>query len=128
MPPEYQIPEVTGEIVADVAKTLANSPSPMNIVQLSNCYVGQYGSEYIRRAAVSCTQLGLSELSGGLFTCVEAHRDVLKKANKSELRIPFREGLQNYGPFLPYADYLSKGFSPLDAATRTKGLFQIQAA
>jgi len=128
MASEYQVPDVSGEIIADAAKTLANSPSPMTMMQLTNCYVGQFSSEYVRRAAIACVQLGLAEQSAGHFTCVETHRDVLKKARKDEMRVAFGYGLQNYGPFLLYADYLSKGFSTVDAATRTKGLFQIQTS
>src|SRR6266487_3962115 len=120
----YQIPDVSADLISDVAKTLANSPSPMSVSQITECYVNQFGGEYVRRAAVASAQLGLSELIKGEYVCAEGHRDVLRKATKSELRVAFRGGLQNYGPFLLYADYLSKAFSSLEAASRTKGIFE----
>lgn len=128
MPIDYQVPDVSGEIVSDVAKTLANSAQPMNLIELGVCYTGQYSQEYIRRAAIAAAQLGLSETKSGLYSCSELHRDILKKARKEELGIALGYGLKNYGPFLIYADYLSKGFQPTEAATRTKGLFRIQAS
>jgi hypothetical protein len=125
---DYLIPDVTGDLVADVAKTMANSPSPMTLAQLSDCYVGQFTPEYVRRAAVAAAQIGLVELRETTYSCSESYRDILKKANKSELRVAFRGALQNYGPFLLFADYLNKAFTTTDAATRTRGLFKIQVS
>jgi hypothetical protein len=123
----YQIPEVSGELIADVAKTLANSPVSMSLARLAECYTGQFSPEYVRRAVVASAQMELTELKGAAYACSESQRDILRKASKPELKLAFRGGLQNYGPFLLFADYVSKGFSAMDAATRTKGLFAIQA-
>jgi hypothetical protein len=128
VPTEYQLPDVSGELIADVAKTLANSATPMTVAQLADCYVGQFGQEYVRRAAQASSQLGLADAKAGGFACSENHRDILKKASKPDLKVAFRGGLQNYGPFLLYADYLSKSFTSLEAAMRIKGIFKIQAA
>src|SRR6266571_5167565 len=89
----YQIPEVTADLIADVAKTLANSASPMNATGLAECYTGQYSPEYVRRAAIASAQLGLSELTPKGYVCSENHRDILRKTSKPELRMAFREGL-----------------------------------
>jgi len=124
----YQIPDVSAALIADLAKTLANSASSMTLSELADCYVGQFKSDSVRRATIANVQLGFAEANQAVYSCSETHRDVLKKADKSELRIAFRGGLQNYGPFLLFADYLSKGFSPIDAATRTRGLFKIELA
>ena len=117
---------MSGELVADVAKTLANSASPLTLRQLANCYLGQYSLEYVRRAAIASLQLGLIVSDGSGYACSEKRRDLLKKASKIELKFEFREGLQDYGPFLLYADYLSKGFNPVEASIRTRGLFEIE--
>jgi hypothetical protein len=126
MSSNYQIPEVSGELVADVAKTLANSSAPMSLIQLINCYVGQFGDEYVRRAAIAGVQLGMIQGTSVAYSCVESQKSLLKKVSKSELHIPFQAALQNYGPFLMYADYLGKHYGSLSAATRARGLFQIQ--
>jgi hypothetical protein len=128
VPREYQIPDVNAELIVDVAKTLANSSSPMTIGELANCYLNEYSDEYIRRAAIANTQMGLAELSDKSYRCAESHRDILKKSNKSELKVVFRSVLQNYGPFLLFADYLSKGFASADAGRRTRGLFRIRTS
>lgn len=100
----------------------------MTLEELANCYVGQFSPEYVRRAAVANVQLGLAETNKTTYYCSETHRDVLRKANKAQLTLAFRGGLQNYGPFLLYADYLNKGFASNDAVTRTRGLFKIQVS
>lgn len=128
MPSTYQIPEVSGELIVDVSKTMANSPTPLSLNQLINCFVGQFGDEYVRRAAIAAVQLGLIYGNSASYSCVESHRDLLKKVSKSELHIPLQLGLQNYGPFLMYVDYLGKHYTSLSAATRVRGLFEIQTS
>ncbi len=119
---------MTGELVADVAKTLATSASALTLAQLVECYRGQCSSEYVRRAAVACVQLRLATNEGGTFRCNEEDRDTLTKAKKSELHIVLRTRLQDYNPFLIYADFASKEFTSLESAMRVRGLFEIRTA
>ena len=131
MATNYIVPEVTAELIADVSKTLAYSTTPMSLTDLANCY--ESGQEYVRRAAVASVQLGLTRSiaqarNTALYTCNEEKRDVLKRASKEEVKIAFRSGLQNYGPFLLFADYVNKGFSPIVSANRTRGLFHIASS
>jgi hypothetical protein len=107
----YQIPQVKGELIADVAKTLANSGKPLKLKELAKCFEGQYSEEYVRRAAVACSQIGLATYETGVYTFNESERNDLKRATKSELYITFRKRLQDYTPFLLYVDFLSKEYS-----------------
>ena len=125
---EYLIPEVRGDLVADVAKTLANSRKPMTLSELSRSFEGQYSPEYVRRAAIACSQLKLAIVQDGTFACNESDRDDLKKATKSELCIPFRKRLQDYAPFLLFVDILSKQFSSIESAMRIRGILNIAMA
>jgi len=124
----YNIPEVTGELITDVAKTLANSRKPLTLNELAKSFEGQYSSEYVRRAAIACSQLRLAVLQAGTYQCNESDRDDLKKATRTELYVPFRKRLQDFAPFLLYIDYLSKEFSSLESAMRTRGILSIDAS
>jgi len=125
---EYAIPEVTGELITDVAKTLANSRKPLALKELSRSFEGQFSAEYVRRAAIVCGQVKLAVFQSGTYVCNEADRDDLKKATRSELYVSFRKRLQDYAPFLLYIDLLSKEFSSLESAMRIRGILNIDAS
>src|SRR5438445_12916343 len=110
----YQIPDVSAALIADLAKTLANSASSMTLSELADCYVGQFKSDSVRRATIANVQLGFAEANQAVYSCSEIHRDVLKKADKSELKIAFRGAQQNEGPSVLCSDCLSKALSPID--------------
>ncbi len=119
------IPEVKAEVIADVAKTLANSKNPLTLNELSKSYTKEYSPEYIRRAAVASAQMKLAVFESGAYACNESDRDDLKKAMRSELFGPFAKRLQDFGPFLLYADLVSKEFSSIESATRIRGILDI---
>lgn len=125
---QYLIPDVKGELVADVAKTLANSKRPLTLSELSKSYEGQFSSEYVRRAAVVCSQIKLALFHDGAYVANEPDRDDLKKASKSELYLPFRKRLQDYAPFLLYVDLISKEFSSQESAMRIRGIMNISSS
>jgi len=60
---QYVIPEVKGELVADVAKTLANSKKPLTLGELSKSYEGQFSSEYVREFMSRLVELNAAGLA-----------------------------------------------------------------
>lgn len=125
----YLIPEVAGELVADVAKTIASSPRPLSQSEVVKCFEGQYTPEYISRAILAGLQIKiLSQTAEKGYVASEESRDDLKRANRKELSVPFRKHLQDFSPFLLYIDFVSKGYPSIEAARKTGGIFSISAA
>jgi hypothetical protein len=125
---QYLIPDVSAEIVMDVAKILANSATPMNETDVGACFERPYAPNYITSALAVCSQLGLAEEREGAYSGAELLRSDVKRASKKELFVPFQACLKNYPPFLLYVDFASKGYDSVGSAARTKGIFKIASS
>ena len=112
----------------DVCKfvSYASSVTKENI---EACFKGKFKNDsYVDRAIKAAEQLRLIENNTNGFYCTQRWREDIKKANREELQLVFREAIQDYPPFLVYADLLSKGYDSIEAANATKGLFSITTA
>lgn len=125
---EYGIPDVSAELVMDVGKILANSATPMTETQVAECFAKKYTLSYVRSALGVSAQLGIcTASSASTYAVTEGMRADIRRASKEELYVPFQACLKNYNPFLLFGDFVSKGYSPTDAAARTKGILNIKS-
>jgi len=121
----FSIYDVSAEFVMDVAKAVASSPHPLNKQDLRESFSRSGG--YISNAISQCLQLGLV-VQDGDYVSSEKYRDLIKRSERSQLHLPFREALQRYPPFLLYTDFISKGYSSGESANMTRGIFRIQSS
>ncbi|RLI41139.1 hypothetical protein DRO69_11965 [Candidatus Bathyarchaeota archaeon] len=110
----------------DVAKAVASSPHSLSKEDLIRSF--KKSRQYILSAVSQALQLGLIEIQNGLYTSSANYRDLIKRCDRSQLYLPFREALQSYPPFLLYADFITKGYSSMDSATMTRGIFKISSS
>jgi len=126
MTSQFSILDVSAEFIMDVAKVVASSPKQLSKDDLMRCFNKSKG--YITNAISQCVQLGLVLIKNGSYTSSERHRDLLKRSERSQLYLPFREALQRYPPFLLYVDFISKKYPSDESATITSGIFQIESS
>jgi hypothetical protein len=119
----YTVLDVSGEFIMDVAKAVSSSPQPLNKADLLRSF--KKSKTYISNAISQAVQLGLIDIQNGLYVGSMMYRDLIKRCDRSQLYLPFREALQKYPPFLLYVDFISKGYSSKDSATMTRGIFRI---
>lgn len=122
---EFAITEVNAAVIMDVCKYLSYAVQNVTRQDIIECFNGKFNQSYVIRATKAAQQLRLIEEQNGFFFCSQRWRDEVKKASREELYLPFRQALQDYAPFLVYADLLSKGYNSVEAAKATKGLFAI---
>jgi len=125
MPLQFAVLEVSAEFLMDVAKAIASSPYPLTREDILGSF--KKSRVYVSNALSQCLQLGLVIPQNGLYVSSEKYRDLVKRSERSQLFLPFREALQRYPPFLLYIDFISKGYLSEESATMTKGIFRIQS-
>lgn len=119
---KFTVPDVSAELVMDVAKILANSTSPMGVDEVLKCFVKVYNPNTISLALDACCQLDLAVRSGSSYVASPSLQSDIKHATRDELYVPFQARLKQYPPFLLYIDFASKGYSSKDAASRSWGI------
>jgi len=122
---EYSVPAVPPGLIMDVCKFATSaSASPFTRKNLIACFQGKYQEPYINRAIQGALQLRLiEEDEQGQIRCSQRFREDIRKATKDQLNLPFRQALQDYPPFIVYADLLSKGYQSSDASAAVHGIF-----
>lgn len=125
---EYSIPDVSADMVMEVAKILANSAGPMNPDSINTCFVKPLSRSYLSWALSVCCQLGLAEERQALYVGAENLRNDIRRATREQLYVAFEACLKNYPPFLLYIDFASKGYPSTEAAARTKGILNVKGA
>lgn len=125
---EFAIVDVPASLIMDVCKYVSYAISTVTKENIAECFKNKLQGAYVYRAIRAAEQLHLLENKSGTFSCSQRWRDDIKKANRDELSLPFRQALQDYPPFLVYADLLSKGYNSNEAAEATKGLFSIESS
>lgn len=121
----FIIPDASAEGIWHIAKVAANSPSPLTKQDMVRSFEGKYGAVYVKNCLAACIQLRLVERSGDAYISSQKFRDVIKRAHRDELKLALRSALQEYPPFLLFADFVSKGYQTDDAATMTRGILRI---
>jgi hypothetical protein len=125
---QFSVVETNGPLIMDVCKFASYADSNMTKEKIGECFKGKLQESYVYRAIRAAVQLRLLDEKNGTFSCSQRWRDEIKKASRDELQLPFRQALQDYPPFLVYADLLSKGYISNEAAQATKGLFSIDSS
>ena len=123
---QYLVLDVSAEFMMDVAKAIASSPHPLSKEDLTRSF--EKSKVYIYNAIRQAVQLGIIETKNNLYVCSEKYRDLIKRSDRKQLYLPFREALQRFPPFLLYIDFISKGYSSKESATMTRGIFRIQSS
>lgn len=85
----------------------------------------RWKENYLKPVVTACLQLNILQKDGNGYVVNSKHRDSIRRANKNELIIFFRDALQDFPPFLMYADFLSNGYSSDDSASMTRGIMKI---
>jgi hypothetical protein len=126
---EYSIPAVPPSMVMDVCKFTASATSSISRENLISCFENQFDRGYINRAIQASFQLKLlEEIGSDELRCSQRWKEDIKKANRSQLNLPFRDALQDYPPFIVFVDLLSKGYLSNEAAAAVHGVFSVQTS
>lgn len=123
---EFVIPDVAASMIMDVAKVVATAVHPLKREDIVKCFSDRYSSVYITNAISAASQLFVIEEKEGVYISPSKVRDLIKRAHRKELYIPFRTRLQDYPPFLLYAQFVAKGYSSDEAASILRGIFYIK--
>ena len=127
MSARFVMTDVSPELLMDIAKVLSQSPHPLSKEDIAKSLEDRYRNSYVFVALTQAVQLGLATKQKDLFLSSEKPRDLIKRSEKSQLYLPFRALLQEFPPFLLFADFISKGYSPENAATMTRGILKIES-
>lgn len=126
---EYSIPAVPPGFVMDTCKFAASATASFTRENLIECFQGKFQKPYITRAIQGALQLRLIEEDEQLqIRCSQRFREDIRKATKEQLNLPFRQALQDYPPFVVYADLLSKGYESSDASAAVHGIFSTKTS
>jgi hypothetical protein len=127
---EYSVPAVPPALVMDVCKFASSAADPnFTRKNLIECFRGKFRETYINRAIQAAFQLRLIEEDAqGSIHCSPRFREDTRKATREQLNLPFRQALQDYPPFIVYADLLSKGYHSIDASSAVHGIFSTKTS
>lgn len=119
----YIIQDVSAEFIMDVAKIVASSPLPLSKESIVNSF--KRNPNYTNRAIIQSQQLKLVVETDRGFISSQNYGDSIKRALRNQHYIQFRQALQNYPPFLLYADFISKGYASTESAQFVKGILNL---
>ena len=125
MSTQFTVSDVSADFMMDVAKAVASSPRPLTKKDLLNSF--SMTPAYVSNAISQCLQLGLICVQNGEYVSSDRFRDLIKRSDRSQLRIVLRQALQSYPPFLLYCDFISKGYPAKQSANMAGGIFRIES-
>lgn len=125
---EFNITEVNAPLIMDVCKFTAYAMEPLTKEKIIECFKNKFDEAYVTRAIKAAIQLRLLAENNGFYSCSQLWREDIKKATREELKFQFRQALQDYPPFLVYADSVSKNYQTEAAANAVRGLFSISSS
>ena len=124
---KFSIADVSSEAIMNIAKAVSNAHASLSSEDLKRSFENQYSETYIRLAITTCLQLRILEETSGAYTVNPKFRNNIQRSNKNDLLVFFRQALQDYPPFLLYADLLSKGYTSVESANMIRGIMQISS-
>ena len=127
MKERYYFTDVSVEAVMNATKVVSSAAIPLSMENIAKALETQYKATTVKQILNMCTQLGVLEKDTYSYIASSKYKDRVKQANKDQLNILFREALQNYPPFLLYADFINNGYSPDDSASMVRGIMQISS-
>lgn len=127
MPDTFSVYDVSTDSIMTVTKAISTAASSLSFSDIARAFEGKYKEGSLKLILTASVQLQLLTKEAETYTANIKYRDNIKRAQKEELIAFFREALQSYPPFLVYVDFVSKGYSSLEAATMTRGIMRIGA-
>jgi len=112
----------------NVAKVLSSASTDLGFNDIKLSFQGKYADSYLKQVISASIQLKILEKVEKNYQVVSEFRDKIKQATKNELIFLFRKALQDFPPFLLYADFLSKGYSSDESANMIRGIIGIAAS
>jgi len=125
MDPEFVLHDVSSEAIMNIVKSVGSSSSELTESDIAKAMESRYKPNYVKQCLNASLQLKLLEKNGEGFQVPSIRRDEIKRSNKNDLILFFREALQRYPPFLLYADFLSTGYSSKDSTSMIRGILKI---
>lgn len=127
MTDRYIFVDASAEAVMNAAKVISSAATPLTFEDISKSLETRYTPGTVKQILIAGLQLGVFIKNNQSYTTSPKYGDSIKRANKDQLNTLFREALQNYPPFLLYADFISNGYSPNDSASMVRGIMQINS-
>ncbi|MGQ0772592.1 MAG: hypothetical protein ACT4NT_07470 [Nitrososphaerota archaeon] len=125
---KFALVDVSSESIMNVAKVVSSAPSPMPFSDIVKALETRWKENYLKQVIIACLQLQILRQIDQNYTVNTKYQDGIKRANKNELIVFFREALQDYPPFLMYADFLSTDFDSTNSAAMIRGIMQINTS
>jgi len=123
----FVLTDVSSEAIMNVAKVVSSAPSSMIFADIAKSLETRWKENYLKQVIIVCLQLQILQKDGQNYIVHSKYRDAVKRADKDDLTVFFREALQDYPPFLMYADFLSNGYSSQESASMARGIMQISS-
>lgn len=124
----FVLTDVTSDAIMSVAKLVSIANSPLSFDDIAKGVEDRFKASSVRSIVSSCLQLKLLQQNqNGTFAINSKFASSVKRANRSELPLLFREALQDFPPFLLYVDLLNKEYSSNNAANMVRGALQINS-
>src|SRR5690242_433320 len=124
----YVITDASSEAIMNVAKVVSSASAPLSFNDIAKSLETQYKESTVKLVITACLQLVILQKDGSGYTMSSKYRDDVKRAKKEDLIILFRQALQNYPPFLLYADFISTGYDSQVSASMVRGIMQIDSS
>jgi len=120
----YTIRDVSGTTVMDIAKLVALSERPLTRHDIEEG-LGISGT-YASNGVAVAEQLGLVEKADDGSLRFSGRREI-RRAERQQLPVFFRQALQGYPPFLLLMAYLSQGYDVGESSRVVKVVFEVGA-
>lgn len=121
---QYTIRDVSGRTVMDIAKLIALSERPLKRKDIEEGL--DISGSYASNGVAVGEQLGLIEKADDGSLRFSGRREI-KRAERQQLAVFFREALQGYPPFLLLMAYLNQGYEVGESSRVVKVVFEIGA-
>ncbi|MFY3741921.1 MAG: hypothetical protein HMLIMOIP_002382 [Candidatus Nitrosomirales archaeon] len=125
MPSKFAVPDVSSEAIMTVVKLVSSAPSPLSLTDIAKGVENKFKQAHAKLVVDACLQLKLLQENNATYNVNPKYRDSVKRAAKEELVLFFRQALQDYPPFLLYADLVSQNFPSVDSVNMIRGALQI---
>lgn len=122
---KFSVYDVSSEAIMNIAKVISSSTETLTFDKLKLSFEGKYKDAYLKPVLASAIQMKIIIKINDGYSVNSEYRDKIKQASKNDLIYLFRQALQDFPPFLLYADFLSKEYSSEESAKMIRGILNI---
>ena len=97
---KFVLTDVSSESIMNVTKVVSSAPSSIQFSDIVKALETRWKEGYLKQVLTACLQLQILRQDGQNYIVTAKYQDAIKRANKGELIVFFREALQDYPPFL----------------------------